>query len=172
MIAALVIMRLKISKLKMTANSEMTSSEKENITTAFERENQGLILHDEKPKNVAIAGDIDLEYAFNTIARNSYKTVSLWNFESDYEKKSFEKIIKTKVVKSTEKYDFALVNTNGKVYESIKEIYANLNEKGMIFVVNAPKKSKEIKTLRYDLKALGYRNEWQELSKGIVLIAK
>lgn len=76
------------------------------------------------------------------------------------------------MVKGTVKYDFALVNTNGKVYESIKEIYANLNEKGMIFVVNAPKKSKEIKTLRYDLKALGYRNEWQELSKGIVLIAK
>lgn len=153
-------------------DSLITQSENDSRLKAFDRENSGKILHELKPKDKSFAQDVDLEYAFNTIARNSYKTVSLWNFETDYEEKSFAEIGKVKVSDHESKYDFAFVLSNGKTYEQIKTIYANLNEKGMIFIIDAPRRSKEVKTLKYDLKLLGIRHEWQDISNGIVLIAK
>ncbi len=172
MVVAFVVMRKRINKIKNEYLKTMSEHEKQNIAIAFDRDNYGKILHEHKPTDKEFADDVDMEYAFNTIVRNAYKSISIWNFDSEYEKKSFEQITKNKVVDHDHKYDFALANTNGRIYEKIKDIYANLNPKGMIFVVNAPKKSKEIKTLRYDLKMLGYRHEWQDLSKGIILIAK
>lgn len=172
MIVSFWLTRKKIVKVRNSYLKDMTEAEKQTSAKAYERENHGLILEDLKPKDGKATSDLEMEFSFNTFVRNGYKTALIKNFASEYEKLSFEKIVNAKIVSQEENYDFALVNTNGKVFEEIKKIYKNLNEKGMIVIVNAPKKSKEVKTLKYDLKVLGYRHEWQDVAKGIILIAR
>lgn len=166
MIVTFIIMRLKITKIK---NKYSLTAHETIDNPALNREDNGVLLWEEKEKTKNPLPDMSMEFAVNTIIRNKYHDVMLKGFEEKYEEETIKKVSKSKIVK--DKYNFALINFNDSLIDEIDDILKKAQEKSIIMIVNTPKQ-KAVKSLLSYFKYTGIRNEFQKIDKGIILIAK
>ncbi|MCK5946054.1 MAG: hypothetical protein KAG04_02155 [Mycoplasmataceae bacterium] len=166
MVVAFVVMRQKINKIK---NDHTPQHIKELESKALDRKESGQLLWDAKEKSNNPLGDAELEFAINSIIRNSYKTFSSIG-TSEYETTSLIKLAKVKASKT--KYDFFLAMESKNIVDVFEEAFKNLNKGGMMFFVNMPKRSRKTKTLIYHLKVNQKKYDYEKFGKGIVLVVK
>ena len=167
MIISFIITKIKIQKIK-DKYKVFNSGGLEN--KALKRgEDHGILLWDLRDKSKNPLKDLSMEFAINTVLRNHYKTFSIINFKENYEKETL--IQKTKCVENNDKFDFVLINFYNKLIDEIDLIFKKLNKKGIIMIVNAPKKGESKEMMKY-LKLVGIRTEHHKVNLGVILIAK
>lgn len=169
MIAAFIIMRVKINKIKKDYSQSVSDAQKE-VSKAVFRENHGELLWELKAKSTGALEDIQMEFVINTALRNEYKTFTVINSQSDYEKISLEKIGKLKE-KATPS-DLTIIFNNDNLQEQFDKTFKLLKEKQMVAIVNAPRKHKQIKNLINYLKMIKGKYDWVNVGQGIVLVVK
>lgn len=168
MIVAFVIMRKKIKVVqKQYAKNE--ADIKATVNKALERMGHGELLWDLRDKSKNALEDTQLEFLLNTFVRNEYKTFNVLNSDSDYEKQSFEKIVKAKEAKVA---DLTIIFTNKDLNNNFDKAYKGLKEKQMIAITNAVRREKEIKDMLKYLRLIGAKFEWVNYGKGILLVVK
>ena len=166
MITAFIVMRIKINKIK---NDYLPEHIKNEASKALNREEAGQLLWDVKEKADNPMGDQEMEFAINSIIRNTYKTFN-HSGASKYETESITKLAKAKISKT--KYDFFLVMEKKNILDVFEEAFKGLNKGGMIFFANMPKKSKRKRELIYHLKVNKKRYDHEKIGKGLVLVVK
>ena len=169
MIVAFVVMKNKINKVKKEAM--LVESDTDN--PVLERKEYGELLWIEKKKVQFPLGDTSLEFIINTALRNKYETFTMVDFEDNANQRYIEKSLAElgKLKKAKTGFDIAILKFNESTIEKIDEWYKKLNDKGMIFCVEASDK-KDVKKITSYLKLTGIRNEFHKVDNGIILIAK
>ena len=169
MIVAFVVMKNKINKVK----KEAMLVEQDTDNPVLERAEYGELLWMEKKKVQFPLGDTSLEFIINTALRNKYKTFSTDDFEDKTNQRYIDKSLTelAKLKKSKTGFDLMVLKFNEFTIEKIDEMHKKLNDKGMIFCVDATNK-KDVKKITSYLKLTGIRNEFQKVDNGIILIAK
>lgn len=165
MAIAFITLRIRINKVKKQYSLQSTDVQNEAIT----REDHGQLLWDLKEKTVNPLGDLQMEYAINTVLRNKFERLYIRGFNEGYEEQTLVK--KTKIKKSEATYDFALLNFSNTIVNEIDDIMKRAEPKSIIMIANAGK-SKKVKDLLSYLKLTGIRNEYHKVEQGIILIAK
>lgn len=165
------ITRAKINKVRDTYLAKMNDPEEiAKEFEAYQRENHGMLLWEEKNKAKNPLEDEQLEFAINTIIRNKYESVFIKGAESDYEAKSLKKLAKAKIVE--EPGHLNILFNSEKMNNEFDKIYKSIKPNSMIMIANSPKKDKEVKRLMRYLKTSKMRHEWQPVGKGIILVVK
>lgn len=154
---------------KEVRNSEKDINNKYNM--ALERQNSGELLWELKNKYKNPLEDVQLEFLINTFLRNKYKEIALVGFEADYEKKSFIKLAKAKII-SNNKSDLYILNTNDKINDDFDKAYKIIENNKMIAVTNATRKNKNIKRLITYMKTTKMKYDYLPIGKGIILVVK
>ena len=166
MLLAWIIVKYKLKKLQQ-------KYQKPTLAEDLLRENSGFLLWELKAQAKNPLQDLQLEYLINTVNRNRFQTTLVYNSDSDYEAKTFKQIAKQKIVLPTAKnYDFAIIFVNQELNKNFDLVFKNLNPKGIVAIVNAIKKDREVKRLLSYLKLSGIRHERQKIGQGIILVAK
>ena len=169
MIAAFIIMRVKINKIKKDYAQSVSDAQKE-VSKAVLRENHGELLWELKAKSKMPLEDIQLEFLINTALRNEYKTFTVLNSQSDYEKISLETIAKAKSKETPS--DLSIIFNGDDLQEQFDKTFKLLKEKQMVAIVNAPRKHKQVKNLISYLKMIKGKYDWLNIGQGIVLVVK
>ncbi|NQZ65952.1 MAG: hypothetical protein HRT99_01890 [Mycoplasmatales bacterium] len=166
MLIAWLTMKMKIESVKR----DYALARPDDISNpALNRDDHGHLLWDLKEKTKNPLADLSMEFVINTILRNKYKTFYIEGFNEGYEEKTI--VAKTKAKKTAIGIDLALISFNNDFIDRVDILLKNINDSGMIVLVNAPKDKNGKKLLSY-LKLTGVRNEFHKINKGIILIAK
>lgn len=169
--ATFFITRAKIHKVRDQYLKISESPEEiEKQLKAYERENHGMLLWEEKNKAKEPLDDEQMEFAINTIIRNDYKSAFILNSKSEYEKISLEKLANAKII--SEPGNFNLLFNSEKINNDFDQVYKTIRPKDMIMIANAKPKDKEVKRLLRYLKTSKMRHEYQSVGLGIILVVK